>query len=149
MGRRADEELHAINKTQSGCRPRLYVERTARGDRHHRDSRGHVAARIAKAKMKATMAACLNNQKQRGLAWMRFADDNRDSLVSFSTRANDSWRIDPSAGIYVIPAIPLGTGNSTAAQPGTERRDFARWRQPRLDYQQRRDDFRCRWLLPV
>ena len=41
---------------------------------------------LSKAKMKATGAACVNNQKQLGLAWMMYSDDNADRLVNFSTR---------------------------------------------------------------
>lgn len=71
---------------------------------------------LSKAKMKATMAACLNNQKQLGLAWNMYADDNNDRLVSFSGDTRDSWRINPSAPIYVIPSITGPLDNSSAAQ---------------------------------
>ena len=71
---------------------------------------------LSKAKQKASMANCLSNQKQLGLAWTMYADDNRDFLPSFSTTDKASWRIDPSAGIYVVPIIPLGTANTTAGQ---------------------------------
>jgi hypothetical protein len=37
-------------------------------------------------------------------------------MVSFTTTAKESWRIDPSAGIYVVPTIPPGTGNTTAGE---------------------------------
>jgi prepilin-type N-terminal cleavage/methylation domain-containing protein len=38
---------------------------------------------LAKAKLKATQAACLNNQKQHGLAFLMYADDNDDKIVPF------------------------------------------------------------------
>src|SRR5690349_2933922 len=40
---------------------------------------------LARAKMKATQAACLNNQKQLGLAFHMFASDNEDQIVPFAT----------------------------------------------------------------
>ena len=36
---------------------------------------------LAKAKLKATGAACLNNEKQMGLAWNMYANDNGDKLA--------------------------------------------------------------------
>jgi prepilin-type N-terminal cleavage/methylation domain-containing protein/prepilin-type processing-associated H-X9-DG protein len=39
---------------------------------------------LARAKMKATQAACLNNQKQLGLAFHMFASDNEDQIVPFA-----------------------------------------------------------------
>lgn len=42
---------------------------------------GMLLPALAKAKMKATGAACLSNLKQLGLAWVMYADDNRDSIL--------------------------------------------------------------------
>jgi prepilin-type N-terminal cleavage/methylation domain-containing protein/prepilin-type processing-associated H-X9-DG protein len=39
---------------------------------------------LARAKMKATQAACLNNQKQIGLAYQMFGSDNDDQIVPFA-----------------------------------------------------------------
>jgi prepilin-type N-terminal cleavage/methylation domain-containing protein/prepilin-type processing-associated H-X9-DG protein len=39
---------------------------------------------LARAKMKATQATCLNNQKQLGLAYHMFASDNEDQIVPFA-----------------------------------------------------------------
>jgi len=39
---------------------------------------------LSKAKLKATTAACLSNQKQLGLAWQMYADDNNEIIVSFN-----------------------------------------------------------------
>ncbi len=40
---------------------------------------------LSKAKMKATQAACLNNQKQLGLALVMFAGDNNDAIVPYNS----------------------------------------------------------------
>src|SRR5450759_2328524 len=59
---------------------------------------------LSKAKMRATAAACLNNQKQLGLAWIMYSDDNADRMVGFNTWPNPAtpglaidsseWRTD-------------------------------------------------------
>ena len=70
---------------------------------------------LAKAKQKATMAACLSNQKQLALAWIMYSDDNSDRLVNLSTYTGGAgtalssspdgvpWRTD----IYNSQQIPL------------------------------------------
>src|SRR5579859_7924776 len=40
---------------------------------------------LAKAKQRATLAACLNNTKQLGLAWIMYSDEANDLLVNLST----------------------------------------------------------------
>src|SRR3954462_8315137 len=60
---------------------------------------------LANAKRKATLGACLNNQKQLILTWGMYADDNNELMVSLETTVAESWRIDPSAGIYKTPPI--------------------------------------------
>mgnify|MGYP003340725698 CR=1 FL=1 len=42
---------------------------------------GMLLPALAKAKLKATGAACLNNQKQLGLAFVLYAEDNQDVIV--------------------------------------------------------------------
>ena len=37
---------------------------------------------LGKAKLKAVMANCLSNQKQLGLIWTMYADDNQDVMLS-------------------------------------------------------------------
>src|SRR5262245_36695304 len=71
---------------------------------------------LSKAKQKATMAACLNNQKQLALVWGMYADDNSENIVGLGTKTIDSWRVDPTAAAFVIPPIPGGTVNNTAAE---------------------------------
>jgi prepilin-type N-terminal cleavage/methylation domain-containing protein/prepilin-type processing-associated H-X9-DG protein len=58
---------------------------------------------LGKAKLKATTAACLSNQKQLSLAWQMYADDNNDQLVSFANAVSVNnlgvrqlpWRYQP------------------------------------------------------
>lgn len=80
---------------------------------------------LSKAKMRATSAACLNNEKQLALAWGMYADDNNDLLVNFSTyngSANPSpygvpWRTDMRNGLSdgeLIVSLPAGIA------PGSE-----------------------------
>jgi prepilin-type N-terminal cleavage/methylation domain-containing protein len=45
---------------------------------------------LAKAKQRATTAACLNNEKQLGLGWMMYSDDNSDLMVNLSTYSTDA-----------------------------------------------------------
>jgi prepilin-type N-terminal cleavage/methylation domain-containing protein/prepilin-type processing-associated H-X9-DG protein len=40
---------------------------------------------LAKAKLKAYMANCVSNQKQLGLAWVMYANDNQDKLIGNGT----------------------------------------------------------------
>jgi len=62
---------------------------------------------LAKAKQRATTAACLNNQKQLGLAWMMYAEDNNDRIVGFNTwpLSPMNWRTDTR---YVVVTPPPG-----------------------------------------
>ena len=39
---------------------------------------------LTKAKQKATSAVCVSNQKQMALAWIMYADDYKDYLVSMN-----------------------------------------------------------------
>ena len=40
---------------------------------------------LSRAKLKATQAACLNNQKQLALALVMYAGDNHDAIVPYNT----------------------------------------------------------------
>ena len=51
---------------------------------------------LAKAKLKATEAACLNNQKQLGLASLMYAGDNNDFIVPMNT----------GGGFWGVPSFP-------------------------------------------
>jgi prepilin-type N-terminal cleavage/methylation domain-containing protein/prepilin-type processing-associated H-X9-DG protein len=52
---------------------------------------GLLLPALAKAKQKAQAIACLNNNKQLGLAWYMYANDNHDSLVYNGMRNTKSW----------------------------------------------------------
>jgi prepilin-type N-terminal cleavage/methylation domain-containing protein/prepilin-type processing-associated H-X9-DG protein len=55
---------------------------------------------LAKAKLKATQAACLSNQKQIGLAFTMYAGEYQDNLVPFAT----------GGGFWAGPPSPYGAG---------------------------------------
>ena len=52
---------------------------------------------LAKAKLKATQATCLSNQKQIGLAYHLYASDNSDQIIPYQT----------GGGYWGAPASPL------------------------------------------
>jgi len=60
---------------------------------------------LNRAKAKATGSICLSNQKQLGLAWIMYADDNNDRIVGFNTYPASpmNWRTDTR---YVLVAVP-------------------------------------------
>jgi prepilin-type N-terminal cleavage/methylation domain-containing protein/prepilin-type processing-associated H-X9-DG protein len=53
---------------------------------------------LAKAKLKATMAACLNNEKQMGLAFAMYASDNNEKIVYKLGSANASGYLALASG---------------------------------------------------
>ncbi len=55
---------------------------------------------LAKAKLKATQAACLNNQKQIGLSFHMWATDNEDKIIPYQV----------GGGYWGAPAWPFGAG---------------------------------------
>ena len=75
---------------------------------------------LAKAKQKATTAACLNNQKQLGLSWVMYADDNRDIIVNMNNvdfanipgQTQHPWRYQPQTAFYAssLPVVPAQGG---------------------------------------
>jgi prepilin-type N-terminal cleavage/methylation domain-containing protein/prepilin-type processing-associated H-X9-DG protein len=70
---------------------------------------------LARAKLKATQASCISNDKQMAYAWMMYCDDNRDFVVNFNLvngpKGDKPWRyqIPP-----VPPTIPPGTSQQEA-----------------------------------
>ena len=57
---------------------------------------------LARAKLKATEATCLNNQKQLGLALVMYSGDNREQLLALTTpsgykNAGGYWRLENAA----------------------------------------------------
>jgi len=68
---------------------------------------------LSRAKLKATGAGCLSNQKQLSLAWIMYTGDNQEKLVNFlesekvtGGKVEIPWRYDPPP---VLPAFPAGT----------------------------------------
>ncbi|NOS71083.1 MAG: prepilin-type N-terminal cleavage/methylation domain-containing protein [Verrucomicrobia bacterium] len=63
---------------------------------------------LSRAKLKATGAACLSNQKQLALAWVMYTSDNQERLVNFLEKPNAKndvpWRYNPPPKPPVIPA---------------------------------------------
>jgi prepilin-type N-terminal cleavage/methylation domain-containing protein/prepilin-type processing-associated H-X9-DG protein len=71
---------------------------------------GMLLPALSRAKLKATGAACISNQKQMILGWLMYSSDHADRLVNFLQRRNDAnempWRFDPPP---VMPVFPAGT----------------------------------------
>jgi prepilin-type N-terminal cleavage/methylation domain-containing protein/prepilin-type processing-associated H-X9-DG protein len=76
---------------------------------------GMLLPALGRAKLKATTAACLNNQKQMGLSWMMYSDDNQDLLVNFNNADTINaegvnqkpWRYQPPySPATSLPVIP-------------------------------------------
>jgi prepilin-type processing-associated H-X9-DG protein len=69
---------------------------------------------LSSAKARAQASACLSNQKQLGLAWTMYADDNNGGIVNFDTVKNATgdlpWRF---ATAPTIPLIAPGTDSQT------------------------------------
>lgn len=76
---------------------------------------------LAKAKQKASSAACLNNQKQLALSWIMYSDDNKDIMVNMNNvdfanipgQTQHPWRYQPQTAFYpsslpVTPPLPAG-----------------------------------------
>lgn len=71
---------------------------------------------LSRAKVKATTATCMSNQKQLGMAWVMYSDDNQDLLVNFNNADTVNpegvnqrpWRYQPpyspASSLPVIPA---------------------------------------------
>ena len=61
---------------------------------------------LSRAKLKATGAYCINNQKQLALAWLMYSSDSNDQLVNFLQNKNNTgdtpWR-------YATPPKPPPT----------------------------------------
>ncbi|HXE41561.1 MAG TPA: prepilin-type N-terminal cleavage/methylation domain-containing protein, partial [Candidatus Baltobacteraceae bacterium] len=76
---------------------------------------------LAQAKKKAILGRCLSNQKQLGLAWLMYVDDNNNQLISGQTKVNTDWRIGQTTtpGNWNTLAISAPAGLSGA--------DLVRW----------------------
>jgi len=63
---------------------------------------------LSRAKLKATGAACLSNQKQLSLAWIMYTSDNQEKLVNFleipNAKNDMPWRYQAPPKNPVFPA---------------------------------------------
>jgi prepilin-type N-terminal cleavage/methylation domain-containing protein/prepilin-type processing-associated H-X9-DG protein len=82
---------------------------------------------LNRAKLKATAANCISNQKQMGLAWTMYSDDNQDELVNFNNadtvnpegHNQHPWRYQPPySPAPSLPVIP--PESNTMPQPQKE-----------------------------
>ena len=82
---------------------------------------------LSKAKLKATTAACLSNQKQLALSWQMYADDSQEEIVNFNNadavnrdRINQRpWRYQPPYS--PAPSLPIIPPEAAAMpQPARE-----------------------------
>ena len=78
---------------------------------------GMLLPALSKAKLKATGAACISNQKQMVLGWIMYSTDHADRLINFLQRRNDRneipWRFDPPPR---MPTFPAGTSSEKRIQ---------------------------------
>lgn len=76
---------------------------------------GLLLPALAKARLKAMTATCLSNQKQLGLAWTMYADDNQGRLVYFDTAKNPVSGDTPWLNLSPSPppAFPPGADAQT------------------------------------
>src|SRR6185369_9386854 len=77
---------------------------------------------LASAKRKASLAVCLNNEKQLNLAWRMYSDENNGYFVGMACKVSTDWRIGQTTtpGMWNPLAKPDPAGLS-----GTE---LCKWR---------------------
>jgi prepilin-type N-terminal cleavage/methylation domain-containing protein len=72
---------------------------------------GMLLPALSKAKLKATGAVCLNNQKQLILAWTLYADDNNDKIAARDYTKPDGVTIPlPGGGYWAAPTPAISSG---------------------------------------
>jgi prepilin-type N-terminal cleavage/methylation domain-containing protein/prepilin-type processing-associated H-X9-DG protein len=76
---------------------------------------GMLLPALSKAKLKAMTATCLSNQKQLGLAWTMYADDNQGRLAYFDTSRNPTTGDNPWLNLSPspLPVFPPGADAQT------------------------------------
>ena len=70
---------------------------------------------LARAKLKATQAVCLSNQKQLGLAYIMYSSDNNEKIVGQITTTSP-WSILTGGGFWTPPNITGGMTFDQAMQ---------------------------------
>jgi prepilin-type N-terminal cleavage/methylation domain-containing protein len=91
---------------------------------------------LSRAKLKATMANCHNNQKQLGLAFNMYASDNQERLLPYDNRGT----VYNGGGIYVATAIAAGTAPGVAE---TQTKDQLKRTSPFYTYASNPGSFHC------
>src|SRR5712671_3556788 len=87
---------------------------------------------LSKAKMKATQAACLSNQKQLALAWIMYADDNNDKIVNFNTSTGSpTYAFDPSCWRTAVALVQVTVPAGLSAQEQWIFKTRMSYKQPR------------------
>jgi prepilin-type N-terminal cleavage/methylation domain-containing protein/prepilin-type processing-associated H-X9-DG protein len=66
---------------------------------------------LARAKLKATQAACLSNQKQLALGFQMYGHDNNDQVLPMSPYDADT-PVYSTAGGFWVPSIPTSDANT-------------------------------------
>jgi len=103
---------------------------------------------LSKAKLKATQAACLNNQKQIGLASMMYAGDNGDFIVPFPPGAS-------GGGFWPVSSTPPPWVRAGISQDQAQRmvQDCLRTNNPLFQYGPNPAIYHCpgdtRFKLPI
>ncbi|HEX3856249.1 MAG TPA: prepilin-type N-terminal cleavage/methylation domain-containing protein [Verrucomicrobiae bacterium] len=69
---------------------------------------------LARSKLKATQAACINNQRQLGLAFNMYCDENSDRIIPMADY-NTGTMINYAGGFWGGPGGPTLTGSTPAA----------------------------------
>ena len=71
---------------------------------------------LSQAKLKATGAACISNQKQLALAWVMYTNDNQEKLVNFlealNGRNETPWRYAQPPKSPTLPRRHFGRGQN-------------------------------------
>jgi prepilin-type N-terminal cleavage/methylation domain-containing protein len=68
---------------------------------------------LSRAKEKASRAICLNNEKQLGLAWQMYADENNGRLASNSWAFRDAGAIESPSNSWVTGNAALDASSTT------------------------------------
>lgn len=71
---------------------------------------------LTRAKLKATAAVDLSNQKQLAIGWIMYADDNNDYIVGFNQMAASDWRIAPYSTAFRMPGLGGATTGPAIAK---------------------------------
>ena len=91
---------------------------------------GMLLPALAKAKQKATGAACLNNQKQLALGFFMYAGDNEDEIIYTQAVPNSGQLQNHGGGFWPGPYTDNGTlvrPNAPSWPSGTTKTDALRY----------------------